>query len=106
GAGEWLHVLQRATKRLEDLKDPDEVGEWLERPDDAEQRRSLTETSASLVLLSNALTRRAATAKRLSSPLQLMKLIVEVRNKTAHGAYGDPFYASYATTVADSVDWL
>jgi hypothetical protein len=119
GGGTWVASIRIALERvhpflttIEEVKLVEWLGRlhvWLlskRKRDDAED---LTELLLELRAFRNQLAgdESVKAAGTRGAPIDLLDLLVEVRNKTTgHAAYGPDFYRAHVTTIAAPVSWL
>jgi len=115
--GSWVAALRDATLRVQpsmlaDVGADDWLGQlrtWLSRkrgrPDESSLQAVLGPLAEIGELLSDPGDDRGARSPK--TPMDLMELMVEVRNKTTgHHAYGPDFWAAHVSTVVRTSEWM
>jgi hypothetical protein len=108
GAGDWLAAIWDSSKRLREFKLDSEltrVGQWLMSPSENEPERSaFTTIFEELDALAAGLQLRGPRRSKKTPPRgALLDLVLQVRNKTVHGAYESSFYEDHVETVESAV---
>ena len=110
GGGDWLAALQDGARRLSDTEAPDTVrlvAEWPISKLGEEEFTRFKQIAEPLAHLAAGLLHSEVPPVRRKMPLgSLFELLLQVRNKTVHGAYDSPFYADQVKVVNDAVDWI
>lgn len=111
GGGDWVRALVDCEMRLRDRGLPPDLGRVLRWPvsqlDSRDQRSTFIPVAAPLSELAAGLQReKAQPVGRRPTPKFLFELLLQVRNKTVHGAYEARFYADHVDVVSDAVRWL
>ena len=111
GAGDWLAAIWDCSKRLRAFElEPEltRVGKWLRSPpEDEPEKRAFASIFEELDALAARLQLRAPRrTKKTPSRDALLELVLQVRNKTVHGAYESSFYEDHVEVVESAVRWL
>lgn len=105
GVGAWTTALRRITDYMGKADSEWFAAAWLRRPVLAQGRESSIASDLA-ELNSKLIGSPKARPLRTISPLAVMDFLVEIRNKTVHGAYGSRFYEAYVAPIDDAVGWI
>jgi hypothetical protein len=111
GGADWVRALADCEGRLRDRglpPDLDRVVRWpVSQLDSPPQRNAFIQIAAPLSELTAGLRReKAQSVVKGPTPRLLFELLIQIRNKTVHGAYEARFYADQVDVVSDAVQWL
>jgi tRNA A-37 threonylcarbamoyl transferase component Bud32 len=111
GAGDWLQAMLGSRERLTPASlSPTvlEIARWpLSAPALPEERQHFARAADPLAALAAGLQHNEApSVARKPSRALLFDLLVQVRNKTVHGAYDARFYEDHVDVVTSAVEWL
>ncbi len=111
GGGEWLAALEDSESRLREYELPPNLHRVVRRPartpaSDEEKGIFLPIAGALADLAARLQHREPEPIGKRSPRSTLFNLLVQVRNKTVHGAYDSRFYADHVGVVDSAVRWL
>lgn len=111
GGGDWFDALRECHERLSRNELPAgnfRIVVWpVSTPTSEDERRAFALVAQPLAELVSRLQHTQAQPITKKTPrLELFGLLLQVRNKTVHGAYDSRFYADHVRVVDSAVSWL
>jgi hypothetical protein len=111
GGGDWVSALVDCVKRLHKFSLSSDLHRLLRwstsAPDSDDERRSFIAVGEELADLASRLQHgEAAAIGKQTNRVALFELLVQVRNKTVHGAYDSHFYAQQVAVLDRAIRWL